>query len=182
MADPGFVKREGRESKCRDAAPGLKKVAQRGGGGGGGGDPTHFFSFSSFRLWDRDTVRLLDQPPGWENKIGRKKGGGGGPRPIRPPGSATVFTKWSTAGNWGNSWDNGECAVRNLGGLSHRALLSTLFVELLLSFSLHLRHYPSGSYVKPTTSHTNKLFRAMNSVWEKSKFPSFFECEKQYMQ
>ena len=34
VADPGFVKREGRESKCRDAAPGLKKGRSAGGGGG----------------------------------------------------------------------------------------------------------------------------------------------------
>ena len=47
VADPGFVKREGRESKCRDAVrlpdrpPGWKKekekeTAEKGGGGGGG--------------------------------------------------------------------------------------------------------------------------------------------------
>ena len=34
MADPGFLKREGRESKFRDAAPGLKKSLSGGGGGG----------------------------------------------------------------------------------------------------------------------------------------------------
>ena len=32
MADPGFMKREGRESKC--IAPGMKKSLSGGGGGG----------------------------------------------------------------------------------------------------------------------------------------------------
>ena len=40
VADPGFLKREGRESQFRDVAPGLKKSL--GGGGVGGGTPTHF--------------------------------------------------------------------------------------------------------------------------------------------
>ena len=45
VADPEFVKREGRESKCRDAAPGLKKSLSREGGGGGGGGIRHIFFF-----------------------------------------------------------------------------------------------------------------------------------------
>ena len=42
VADPGFVKREGRESKRRDAAPGLKSRSGGGGGGGGGSDTFSF--------------------------------------------------------------------------------------------------------------------------------------------
>ena len=78
VADPGFVKREGRESKCR-ARP--EKFAQRGGG------LRHiffFFFFCVITLWGRATVRLPDRPMGWKAKK-KKKGRGGGPRPIRPP-------------------------------------------------------------------------------------------------
>ena len=70
----------GWESKCRDAAPGLNKLADGGGGGGAGLrhislTPTHFprILFDTFTLW----------------------GGGTGPptkptsAPLGPPGSAT---------------------------------------------------------------------------------------------
>ena len=93
VADPGFVKREGRESKCRDAVPGLKKSLS--GGLGGGGGLRHIFFFASFTLWGRGTVRLpetsgVKSKKKKKKKSGapQKKGGGGAAAdsaPLDPP-------------------------------------------------------------------------------------------------
>ena len=67
VADPGFVKRGGRESKF-PARP--EKVAQWGG-------LRHIFSPEffgpTFTLLGRGTVRLPDRPPGWQKKKKKKK-------------------------------------------------------------------------------------------------------------
>ena len=77
------MKREGRESKCRDRPEKLSCSA--GGGGGGGGAPTHFFQ----NFYGVGAVRLPDRPPRWGKKIGRKRGGGAAadsaPPPLDPP-------------------------------------------------------------------------------------------------
>ena len=90
MADPGFVKREGRESKCCTRQ---EKVAQQGGGGGGG--LQHIFlrylhlhyGVGVPSAYQTDLRGEKQKKNGREKKRknGRKKGGGGGPRPIRPP-------------------------------------------------------------------------------------------------
>ena len=64
VADPGFVKRGGRESKF-PARP--EKVAQWGGGGLRHIFPPEFFG-PTFTLLGRGTVRLPDRPPGWQAK------------------------------------------------------------------------------------------------------------------
>ena len=70
VADPGFVKRGGRESKF-PARP--EKVAQWGGGGGLRHIfPPEFFG-PTFTLLGRGTVRLPDRPPGWQAKKKKKK-------------------------------------------------------------------------------------------------------------
>ena len=76
VADPGFVKREGRESRCR-ARP--EKVAQRGG------DSNTFWA--SFTLWGIGVPSACQTDLQGEKKKEEKRGkkGGGGTRPIRPP-------------------------------------------------------------------------------------------------
>ena len=73
VADPGFVKRGGRESKF-PARP--EKVAQWGGGGGGGGlrhiFPPEFFG-PTFTLLGRGTVRLPRPTSGVASKKKKKK-------------------------------------------------------------------------------------------------------------
>ena len=71
VADPGFVKRGGRESKFPAQAWKSRSV-----GGGGGGlrhiFPPEFFG-PTFTLLGRGTVRLPDRPPGWQAKKKKKK-------------------------------------------------------------------------------------------------------------
>ena len=57
VADPGFVKTEGRESKFRDAAPGLKKSLSGGGGGGTWSDRVIYNELNVIHL-KRPTKRL----------------------------------------------------------------------------------------------------------------------------
>ena len=95
VTDPGFVKREGREYKCRDAALGLKKVAQLGGGGlRQFPPPPEVYFWATFTLWwGGGTVRLPDRPLGLKEKKRKKRGGGEtewgrgrfGPPPLDPP-------------------------------------------------------------------------------------------------
>ena len=95
VADPGIVKREGRESKWR----------QRGGGGEDSGRhiffPLNFFFFVIY-IMGRGTVRLPDRSPGWKERKKQKqkrpkKGAAAAadsaappPPPPPPPGSATA--------------------------------------------------------------------------------------------
>ena len=87
------MKREGRKSKCRDVALGLKKSLSRGGGGGGGGSDTFFWK----TFW-RHVHYGVGVPSahhtdlrGERKEKSRKRGGGGHGRfgPPPPPGSAT---------------------------------------------------------------------------------------------
>ena len=85
MGDPGFVKREGREFKYRDAAPGLKKSLS--GGGGGGGTPTHF----CFCLL-RHLHYGVGVPSACQTDLrGEKPKKGGGEDLPLPPRSATAI-------------------------------------------------------------------------------------------
>ena len=105
VADPGFVKREGRESKWRHA--GLKRSLS------GVGVCRHFY------IMGRGTVRLPDRPPGGEKqkkkkkkkqetknngrktKIGRK--GGGGAAADRPPPPCWI-RHWEGSLKW-SDWN-----------------------------------------------------------------------------
>ena len=104
VTDPGFVKREGRESKCSDAAPGLKKPLSggRGWGGGGVGDSDTFVPLLNYF----EALHYgLGVPSAYQTDLWCKKhthtqtkthkhaegagGGGGAPIAPPPPGSAT---------------------------------------------------------------------------------------------
>ena len=107
VADPGFVKREGRESKCRNAAPSLKKSLSAGGGGGGG-TPTLFFSSDFFcrhlhygvgvpSTCQKQQKKKSAPPPKKKKKkkkkLAQKRGGCSwfGPPPLDPPLSSENF-------------------------------------------------------------------------------------------
>ena len=107
VADPGFVKREGRESKFRDALPGLKKSLS-----GGGGTPTHFFcrhlhywvgvpsptrpTSGVTHYWvgvpspTRPTSGVTSKKQKKTKKSAKKGGGGATADSPPPPGSVTV--------------------------------------------------------------------------------------------
>ena len=94
VADPGFVKREGRESNA--AMPHQAwKSRSAGGGGGEGGGLRHIFFWRHLHYGVGVPSAYQTRPPGWkeENKIGRKKkkkknrpkkGGGGDPPLVWP--------------------------------------------------------------------------------------------------
>ena len=107
VADPGFVKREGRKSKFRQAW----KSRSAGGGGLWYIFSPDFF-LPSFTLLGRGTVRLPDRPPGWQAKTKnknknrpKKRGGGGGRGQFGPPppGSATGHIRWRVG--WWRKWN-----------------------------------------------------------------------------
>ena len=91
MADPGFVKREDRESKCR-----VWKTRSAGGGGGGGDRHIFFCVFFVFLFFLLASFTLLGigvpyayqtDLPGEKKKRPQKKGGGAAAdlAPLDPP-------------------------------------------------------------------------------------------------
>ena len=95
VVDPGFVKMEGRECKCSDAAPGLAWKSSWAGRGGGGGDSDTFFRISFvFCCYDYLHYGVGYRPPNTSTSVEKRTknaegGGGGGGRFAPPPGSAT---------------------------------------------------------------------------------------------